>query len=458
MMIYKDNLKILVYLILIKVLYMLSISLMLPDKYELWSYNKNVDWFYFVIELLVLIAVYILAFRHFDWDSMYALVILIIFVMAYIPANSGLSLSGQDVLYYVCVNIYFALLFAVLDSLEKHLQDEDEYNTFEEQSILFDNRKLLLLRIFMLVICGITIYFVYQYNGLNFNILNSVMYDTRANYAEYIASRQGTFISYFALILMGITTWMLPLYLYLSLYYGKALDIIIALFTFLALYLMEMQKSTLMVIPLVLLILLCTKKKNRKGICFYVLNFFVLLFVAIFVEYFIRKGTSSIFNFLIPRMFYMPTYLSKIYYDYFSVNHKMWFTQDVFIVSNILSRLIGRFGSDSIVGTISNSFFKGLIPSPNTGFFAEAFAQVGYFGIVIFPLILGALTKLIYKTSKWYGEGVELTLGARWALLLLNTQVLTSTRMVSILMFVLITFFLVKTTNSHMPERSVENG
>ena len=419
---------------------MICIDLMLPNRYELWSYNKNVDWYYSIFEVIILLLVFVVAFWHFDWESMYSLVILLIFLMAYVPANSGLSLSGQDLLYYFCVNLYFLFLFFVLDHIENKENQEEVMDTGDLGDYISE-KGLTVLRILMITICIITIIYVYRYNGLDFSIFTSTMYETRANYAEYIAERSGTIISYFALILMGIVTWMLPLYLYISLDRVKIFDIVLAIITFLALFMMEMQKSTLMVIPLVLLVFICNKKNVKHSICNYVLWFFIILFCAILVEYFVRKGTSSIFDFLIPRMFYMPTYLNKIYYDYFSINSKIWFTRDAFPLSNILSRLIGQFGNYDIVTMISRGYFNGLIPSPNTGFFAEAFAQAGYLGILIFPPIIGALTKVMDKTAKWYGHGIELTIGARWALLLLNTQVLTTTRIIGIIMFVLITWF-----------------
>lgn len=439
MTIEKKSLKILFCFIAIKVVYMLCIDLMLPTMYEIWDYSKYVDWTYSLVELIPLLVAFFIGFRHYTGNNAYNVISLLVFVMAYIPANSGLSLSNQNRIYYCLVNLYFIILLAAFDYLGQKYADE----TTESIDVknYFAGRKWIAFRAIMVVICLMTILYVYQFNGLNINILNSEMYETRANYAEYIANRSGTMLSYFVLVLMGIITWMLPLYLYVSIYNKKFIDLSLALVTYLALFLMEMQKSTLMLIPVIVGIAYCEKRKNKHSICNYIMIFFFALFSAILIEYYFR-GESGIFKMLIPRVFYMPTYLNKMYYDFFSIHDKMWFTRDAFPLSNVLSKLIGKFGSSNVVESISQNCFNGYIPSPNTGFFAEAYAQTGALGVLIFPPLIAFLTRIVNRSASWYGSGVQMTLAVRWVFLMLDTQILTASRVVGIILFVAVTWML----------------
>lgn len=443
MKIERNKFLILLYLLVIKIMYMASITWLLPTRYEIWDYGKNVCWDYIFIEIPILFIAFLLGFRNYRGDSSLGLISLLICTLAYIPANSGLSLSGQDPVYYICVNLYFCILLAVLSRMQNA---EDATEAMNQDSIevenYFTDRKFMVLRLFMMCVCLVTIFYVYQLNGLNLNILTSVMYDTRADYASFIAERSGTLLSYFVLILMGITTWFLPLYLYIAVVKKKILDVMLALLTFVALFLMEMQKSTLLIIPVILAVVYCQRKTTRKNICTYIMMFFIVMFTFILGEYVLFGRKSVIFNTFVPRMFYMPTYLNNIYYNYYSEHSKMWFTRDVLLVSNILSKLVGPFGTGNAVTTISKSFFNGYIPSPNTGFFAEAYAQIGYLGIIVFPFIIGRIVKTIRKTASWYGKGIETVLAVRLVLLMLDTQMLAPSRMVGIVLFVLITYFL----------------
>lgn len=437
----KKKLGVALYLLVVKLLYMASIAFLLPEKYEIWDYGKNIAWEYILIELPILFAAFLLGFRNYRGDRSLSVVSLLVATFAFIPANSGLSMSGQDPLYYLCVNLYFCILLAVLNHLSSRRRLAPSTGGIEVRSF-FTGRKFMVLRLFSVCVCLATIVYVYQLNGLNLSIVSSEMYDTRANYASYIAENSGTLLSYFLLVLTGLTTWFLPLYLYVAIVRKKLLDVALALVTYAALYLMEMQKSTLLIVLVIFAIVYCERKNARRSICDYIMLFFVAMFTIILVEYALFGRKSWLFTMFVPRMFYMPTYLNGIYYDYFSQHSKMWFTRDVLLVSNILSKLIGALGSDSAVTAISKSFFKGYIPSPNTGFFAEAYAQLGYLGVVVFPFILGAIVSLIRKTASWYGKGIEVALSVRLVLLMLDTQMLAPARMVGILLFVAITYLL----------------
>ncbi len=120
----------------------------------------------------------------------------------------------------------------------------------------------------------------------------------------------------------------------------------------------------------------------------------------------------------------------------------MWFTQDVFFVQNILSRFFERPYPTNSTGVIRAYFFDGLIPSPNTGMFAEAYGQMGILGVVVFPLIIGLIVKALRKGTDWYGDGAVIIIMTRLCLHCISVSILPSSAFIGFLLLLFVTFLL----------------
>ena len=446
-----------VLLLVVKILYMAVITFGLPDSYELWDFCKDINWYYLPIELVFFALASGIIYKECNTNNPYGLFSILTFIIAYIPANSCLSMSNYDFNYYLVLNIYFMVVFAVSRLLAVkyynatrissiHLNLEENVNRvgipgnarLTKYFRYGEKYRVMLIRSFMVLLCITIMLYVYSYNGIDIKVLFTSMYETRAEYSEYLADRTGSLISYLAMIIFGVATWGIPIYLFYSVVNNKIFDSCLSVLTYFCMYMMEMQKSTLMIIPVILMLTIWKKLKSKRTITDIMIKSSVVLFIVSLFEIVICQD-SIICNLIIRRMFYMPTYLSKIFYDYFSGNGSLWLTHDVFLLSNVLSKMFGSADTTSAIKTISESAFSGYIISPNTGFFAEAYLQFGYCGVIIHPVILGYLTYVLRKTSAWYTPGAELCVMMRWSLVVLNNQVLTSARLVGIIGFVMIT-------------------
>lgn len=430
-------------LILIKILYIATTASMLPQNYLIWPFDKRVALnliFFELIPFFVCLFIFMLAFQSSDLICFFSAML---FIVAFIPSNSTLSLSGYSINYYVLTQMYYILFFFALLVVSRKASVHTSNERFEIDSLYTNKRLLTVVRISMVIVCLLLITYVYLYNGLDFSGLfgNKDMYETRADYADYIAENTGGIISYLYIVINGLFGWLMPVFLYYSLISKKKLDIFLCIFTYAAYYTISMQKGILMIIPVILVIAYLHHNMSFSKITGTLTKMFVLLFLITILEYVIR-GESFVYELIIRREFYIPSYMSEKYYSFFCGNTKEWFTQDAFLIQNILRGLLGSAYPSGATSLISQSYFQGLLPSPNTGFFAEAYSQCGALGALIFPFIYTYVVTKVRKIADWYGDGVVAILLVKLFLSMNNVFLLTSSSVIGIILFVIITWLL----------------
>lgn len=453
----KKQLKLFVLLVVIKILYEVCICIMLPERYLLWSFEKNINWDYLVWELPIFLLISLYYCQRYDDISSYSYITTLLFLFYFIPTNSALVLSGVDAGYYALSNLFAGLLIIVFASSaqkEKRLTEEAlcSYGIDEEElfidNVLSSPKLWWVAKLFCILVCALTIVNVYLYNGLNFAGIFNEMYSVRAQYASHASDITGSLSSYLTLIITGLGGWFLPLYLYFSIKKGSILDIILSIFTIVANFTIEMQKSSLMIVLIVFGIIWLEKRNKLSTISDTVIKAFLLMLLLALIEFIIR-GDSFLFTVFIRRMLYIPAYMNQKYYDFFSINKKIFFTQDAFLIQNILQKLFGRAYTQSSVAVISMECFGGQLPSPNTGLFAEAYSQMGIFGLLVFPFLYRYITKKVIKLSSVYGRGATYIVGFRFVLVMTSVFVLTSSTFIGILLFIGLTFLIQMLVNSH---------
>ena len=107
---------------------------------------------------------------------------------------------------------------------------------------------------------------------------------------------------------------------------------------------------------------------------------------------------NLIFNIFTRRFLIMPTWLQYVNYEYFYDKVKLWWRQDTFLIDKLFTPVYPR----SAVQMIAEDYFRGWIGNPNCGMAGEAFTRCGYFGIVIYPLLIILLLKalsILYSNS-----------------------------------------------------------
>ncbi|GAB2912883.1 oligosaccharide repeat unit polymerase [Paralcaligenes ginsengisoli] len=91
---------------------------------------------------------------------------------------------------------------------------------------------------------------------------------------------------------------------------------------------------------------------------------------------------------MLNRVFYMPTALHNQYFEYFSIHPFAMMSGTRFSI------LFDSSSSQTAIDLIAEHYWKGISSSPNVGWIGDAFAQFGYFGVLIYSVLLGVLLKI----------------------------------------------------------------
>lgn len=445
----KEKWGILVSLLLIKTLYVALIILFLPEEWKLFDYDRHINEINIAFEIPFLLlesAVFLSFYRRSNPITFLSTVIFCVYI---IPVNSTLSLSDYNWDYYLLSNLFCLVLLLSLGLVSKRFPTTVNEET---TSRLWHNRSFLwIMRILTIIVCiGTFIYAYVVQGGIDLSsILVNDMYEQRAEFAEYYISHTNGFLAYFILIWRGITSTVLLICLYAALKQRKLIDIALVLITYLVLFSLSMEKSTFLQPIIAFFIYIIEKKHLLSRVSELFFKGYSVLLAIILVERSILSEESSIlFKPLVSRLSYMPSYLNHVYFDFFKDKPKMWLTGDFFPLDRFVRIFLPAHYPQGMVETISEDVFDSLIPSPNTGLFAEAFVQMGFWGIFFFPIAIALIARIYSVFANNYGAAGSMIMMPIFGLSLVNTPVFSTMGMVRILIFMLITWFMVKPINS----------
>lgn len=357
----------------------------------------------------------------------------VLYCIYYIPLNCSFSINNLSLGYFVASTIYSCLLFWFLSGLTKtKIQNvETTQRTKNLDSII--NNKLVWLALF--VICGLYIAYKLNYNGLEFSLSLSQddVYSNRADYVDYRSSSSGTLGAYITATLIGIIDFASPVFLYFSLRRRDGFGIAVSIFTLLCQFSVSSSKSNIFFIGILIFIFICERLNllDRFNALF-TRAIFLLMIVTLF-EY-IVTGNSIIYWYLLRRELYMPSWIGSMYFDFFTNNPALFFSDSTFALQSFIP---DRYSLSS-VELISESYFEGAMPSPNAGLFAEAMMQCGFFGILLFPLITSVLVRFAGNIFDRFGLGLACLVAVRASISLTNIPILRTDSILSLFAFAML--------------------
>lgn len=146
----------------------------------------------------------------------------------------------------------------------------------------------------------------------------------------------------------------------------------------------------------------------------------------------LNVSQNFIFNIFIRRFFVVPSWLNYIYYEFFFTNEKIGWKQDTFLIDKFFSPVY----SSAVPTLIGNHYFNNKVVNPNAGMFAEAFSRFGYFGIIIYPILISIMLVIIDHCYKRSSIEVKIFLSGCLSISMAN-DVITSTTFVIVLLIVM---------------------
>ncbi|OED64576.1 hypothetical protein A143_09680 [Vibrio splendidus ZS-139] len=234
---------------------------------------------------------------------------------------------------------------------------------------------------FGLIICiSFVVLLVINYakSGVSLNLNFLKVYEFREGNSELSSGGILTYINIWTYKVFNITL------LCLALFYRKYLYALIIFTVQIYFFAASAHKSVLFIA--ILVISIWWAFKERDTLILFPVSLVSVIIIALFQFYYTSDITlASIF---IRRLFYIPAQLGYYYYEFFSSNEYVYWS------NTILSPLLTYPYPDSISHTVGN--YMGRSGSgANNGLIASGYAHAGIFGVFIYTVVFALLVKLI---------------------------------------------------------------
>lgn len=362
-----------------------------------------------------------------------------LFVLYYVPLNSAFSINDTSWSFFILSNSFFALIMLAVWGLSRYTETKWNWLQPEQRTIEQTYDRNPLVSQFCFIACCVFIIHKLSFNGLKFSlsIFGDFVYSNRATYQEYLDRIAGTPFSYILAIVRYLISYIVPFYLLSSLLRKKPLVTAICILCALSMYAVSSEKSKLLMPVVVVMLYILYRLDLLKNFDRVFSCGIILLMVICLLEHVLLRG-DRIFTLIIRREMYLPAWLNTLYYDFFSKNDKVLWTQSVFLLQNIFEPVYDT----SPLELISNAYFQGLIPSPNTGMFAEAYMHFGVLGVFIYPILFAAVFVLSDRVLHDYGNAVQILLAVQVSMSLSNVPMTRTDFVLSFGLFMMVLFLL----------------
>jgi hypothetical protein len=337
--------------------------------YDYQGFTLSLSWENVLFSIiLILITVYLMPVATFRASD---LLVQIWYLIGYIPILLFYMLNGEEINYVIFVSICFGILIF-----------------FQRNSFTFKIPNLKQAYLGYLLILFILVYtygVLISSHGFVFNLSILDVYDIRSEYVGFASVYP--FLSYFVVWQGYVIN---PMLLSICLKHRKYLLSTIVLLLFFLLFSITGFKNLLTGAFFVVLILFFIKRQNSLSLLSSGLSLLVVG-SGVITE---LTGRIEFVSIAARRLFFLPARLNFIYYEYFSVNPKTNLGYSIF--SSFVDYPYELPPSGIIASYLDPSKNSGA----NAGFLADAYANFGFVGMVVFTLILVLMLRLMDSISK----------------------------------------------------------
>ncbi len=360
-------------IIIIKLLFEYSyIEFVVPMfGYSGFIYDLSIDKYIFGWFVYILGFILLLKKRRIYIFEIY----LLLFLLYVLPNTIYYGLSNQETNYYLAIVLpFFIIVYSTVGG------------KFLKYKSLHNGKVKIILLSFALTLLVIMHYFVSTGGRIVLDF--ALVYDFRK---DFLQSSYGGIFGY----LNGWVMRVFSVFLFAwALYRKKVLMIALSVFFILLLFALSGHKSALVGILLVLFFYYIFKAKNKILFILYIFLFFIGIIIVI-LEY---TNSIELNAITIRRVFFVPAHLNYIYFEFFSQNDFVLWSNGIF---KYFIDYPYTLSSTHVIGNYLGQPEMGA----NTGFIASGFMHAGYFGIAIYTgiaiIIMNLINQLAMKTNKY---------------------------------------------------------
>ncbi len=389
----KINISYYLWLIIFRVLLDLNYKHIIQPIFRIYGFLNNESPVTRVVSYIVLLLGAALFYK--DWrnnDGRFSYEVLwILFLIAFVPFTSLMAFGMVTRLFGIC-NIAYWMVFVVVLNYVKFRGCKIN-RTIDKATA----RILLLIMIFSGIL--LTIYVSWKYARFRLNFRFDNVYDLRGEAADYNLPRALAYLYAANRMLLILIASIGAYKKNISIYFMAAGCVLLS-------FGIDGTKS------IVFNLLLATGVFFVRKLSIQLINYLSMIGLSLLMLLSLLENkifsTYYLAMYLVRRTFYVPTFLETAYFDYFHGRIPDFFR------SSFLRHfgLVSPYGD--LKGTISTIYQNMPKGSANNGLISDAIVNLGYVGLIVFPILL----VFVLKIYDYFSKNIPSPLIAVWAFFL----------------------------------------
>lgn len=326
-------------------------------------------------------------------------ILYVLFILHVVPFTSMVGAGHFEVAFVTANTVFWLLLFCICACYP----EKKRARKLRLVPIRLIREKQI--KIIAIVFGVVILYISARYAHFRFNLSLDDVYAQRSEAAAYNMPS----------VLVYLFSWTRPVNTVLIAYFIRkkmklyaAVTIVIQLLSFS----IDGLKTTLFLLCFALAINMLPKVKYR------VMNGIILTGISCvnLLSMLFYKLTGNIYavSLLCRRVFFEPVKISGYYFDFFTKNQPDYFRQSFL-------RLLGFKSPYPTIPVMISEVYENNSSFSNNGLISDAITNMGYIGILVFPLVLFLILRFIDRSSKGLDSRICITIAMYLAIVLTNS-------------------------------------
>lgn len=379
-----------------------------------WAYNEVVAPYFaytaykyqpsmgFMLASWVILIVLAAVNRHFynnKGNRMSFEILYVLFIMHVVPFTSMVAFGQFEMTFIISNTVFWLLLFC----LSCYYPEKNRAKKLKLAPYRLHGEKQI--KIIAIAFGVVILYISARYAHFRFNLSLDDVYAQRSEAEAY---NMPSVLVYFFSWTRPVNTVLIAYFIRKKMNLYAAATIVIQLLSFS----IDGLKTTLFLLAFAVAINMLPKVKYRvmngiilSGIC--CVNMLSML---------LHKLTGSIYlvSLLCRRVFFEPVKISGYYFDYFTNNQPDYFRQSFL-------RLLGFSSPYPTIPVMISEVYEKNSSFANNGLISDAITNMGYVGILIFPVALFLLLRVLDRSSKGLDSRICITIAMYLSIVLTNS-------------------------------------
>ena len=335
-------------------------------------------------------------------------VLFVIFIIMFIPFTTMIgcrALTGSFVFWNM---IYYLILFSLV-CVSDRLRGARLKIIMSHSKVIASNEMLIAIAVVSMLV---VMYISGRYTHFRFNFSLSNVYDLRLEAREFDLP---TILNY----LFAWTKVLIPVLLAIFIRQNRIIMVAACILTQLLSFGIDGAKAPLFMTIVVIMIQFVPTFNTSMMNKWFVQGISLLLFFGVIEQRMI--GTIFISSGIIRRMSFLTNLISSWYYDFFTNNSPDFF-------KGSFLRYIGFHSqyTEGIARMIGRLYMNNAATNANNGMIADAFANLGYVGVFIMPILMIIVLKMLDSYSCGLDLRIYIIISLYIAIQLMNSFLATA--------------------------------